>query len=102
MSQVEAAKGRPLKEFWRKKGIHSLKKYGLMIGFILISVVISVITPNFLSYANIMNILRQSSIIGIMAIGSTFVIIGGGFDISVGSILALAAAMVLGLQQSMP
>jgi ribose/xylose/arabinose/galactoside ABC-type transport system permease subunit len=37
-----------------------------------------------------------------MAIGTAFVIIGGGFDISVGSLLALAAAMSLKLQQSMP
>ena len=74
----------------------------MMIGFLCISIIISVITPNFLSTRNILNILRQSSIVGIMAIGSTFVIIGGGFDISVGSLLALAAAMCLGLQLHMP
>jgi ribose transport system permease protein len=102
MRKTEAKKKGSLKDFWSKKGRDSFKKYGLMIGFILISLVISIITPNFLSYTNVMNILRQSSIIGIMAIGTTFVIIGGGFDISVGSILALAAAMVLGLQRSMP
>ena len=102
MKKSEVKQKGILQEFWRKKGGDSLKKYGLMIGFILISLVISIITPNFLSYTNIMNILRQSSIIGIMAIGTTFVIIGGGFDISVGSILALAAAMVLGLQRSIP
>lgn len=87
---------------WRFKGREAVKKYGIMIGFMIISVIIAIITPNFLSYTNIMNILRQSSIIGIMAIGATFVIIGGGFDISVGSILALSAAMVLGLQKAMP
>ena len=45
--------------------------------------------------------LRQSSIVGVMAIGTTFVIIGGGFDISIGSLLALTAAMALGFQQHM-
>jgi ribose transport system permease protein len=59
-----------------------------MIGFVFISVIISIVTPNFLSSANLLNILRQSSIVGVMAIGTTFVIIGGGFDISVGSLLA--------------
>jgi ribose transport system permease protein len=49
----------------------------------------------------LLNILRQSTIVGIMAIGTTFVIIGGGFDISVGSVLALSAALALGLQGSM-
>lgn len=87
---------------WARRGGFSIKKYGLMIGFLLIGVIISVITPNFLTTTNLLNILRQSSIIGVMAIGSAFVIIGGGFDISVGSLLALAAAMSLKLQQSMP
>jgi ribose transport system permease protein len=80
----------------------SLKKYGLMIGFLFISLVISIVTPDFLSSTNILNILRQSSIVGVMAIGTTFVIIGGGFDISVGSLLALTAAMSLKLQQVLP
>lgn len=80
----------------------SIKKYGMMIGFLIISVVISIVTPNFLSARNILNILRQSSIVGVMAIGTTFVIIGGGFDICVGSLLALTAAMTLDLQRFMP
>ena len=90
------------KAIWGKRGGFSLKKYGLMIGFVFISVIISIVTPNFLSSTNILNILRQSSIVGVMAIGTTFVIIGGGFDISVGSLLALTAAMSLKLQQVLP
>lgn len=77
------------------------QKYGIMILFSILSIVISIVTPNFLNSQNIINILRQSSIIGVMAIGTTFVIIGGGFDISVGSVLALSAAMALGLQAEM-
>ncbi len=73
-----------------------------MIGFLVISLIISLITPNFLTVRNILNMLRQSSIVGIMAIGTTFVIIGGGFDISIGSLLALTAAMSLGFQQYVP
>jgi ribose transport system permease protein len=87
---------------WARRGGFSVKKYGLMIGFLFIGVVISIITPSFLTITNLLNILRQSSIIGVMAIGSAFVIIGGGFDISVGSLLALTAAMSLKLQQAMP
>jgi ribose transport system permease protein len=81
--------------------IFSFKKYGVMIGFVFICLVISLITPNFLTGRNILNILRQSSIIGIMAIGTTFVIIGGDFDISVGSVLALSAALTIGFQNNM-
>ena len=78
------------------------RKYGIMTIFGVICIIIAIITPNFLTSRNILNILRQSSIIGIMAIGTTYVIIGGGFDISVGSTLALSAAVVLGLQEFMP
>ncbi|HWR11694.1 MAG TPA: ABC transporter permease [Rectinemataceae bacterium] len=77
------------------------KRYGLLISFFVLSLGISLLTPNFLSSRNLLNILRQSTIVGIMAIGTTFVIIGGGFDISVGSVLALSAALALGLQGSM-
>ncbi len=80
---------------------YSIKKNGILFIFILLCIFLSIITPGFLSWANILNILRQSSIIGIMAIGTTYVIIGGGFDISVGSLLALTAAMCVGLQQHM-
>lgn len=83
------------------KGI-SIKKYGVLIGLLFISIVVSIITPNFLTYINILNIIRQSTIIGLMAIGTTYVIIGGDFDISIGSTLALTAAIVLGFQEYVP
>lgn len=78
------------------------RKYGMLISFFALSVIISFLTPNFLSLRNLINILRQSSIIGIMAIGTTFVILSGEIDISVGSTLALCAAITLGLQRAMP
>ncbi|OQB98997.1 MAG: Ribose transport system permease protein RbsC [Spirochaetes bacterium ADurb.Bin110] len=78
-----------------------LRRYGLLLSFFVLSLGISLVTQNFLSATNLLNILRQSAIVGIMAIGTTFVIIGGGFDISVGSTLALSAALALGLQGSM-
>ncbi|MEA2015302.1 MAG: ABC transporter permease [Actinomycetota bacterium] len=78
-----------------------IKKNGILFVFAIMCVLLSITTPGFLSWANILNILRQSSIVGIIAIGTTYVIIGGGFDISVGSLLALTAAMCVGLQQYM-
>ena len=91
-----------LQKILRKGSGFSFSKYGIMIGFLCISIIISLITPNFLTTRNILNMLRQSSIVGVMAIGTTYVIIGGGFDISIGSLLALTAAMSLGLQQYLP
>lgn len=74
------------------------RQYGILIIFSLLGLAISLVTENFLTYQNLLNILRQSSIVGLMAIGTTYVIIGGGFDISVGSILALTAAVSIGMQ----
>ncbi len=93
IANIKSSKARHYKEI--------VKRYGLLISFFVLSLGISFLTPNFLSAKNLMNILRQSTIVGIMAIGTTFVIIGGGFDISVGSTLALSAALALGLQSSM-
>lgn len=81
--------------------LHIINKNGILFVFLLLCILLSIITPGFLSWVNILNVLRQSSIIGIMAIGTTFVIIGGGFDISVGSTLVLTAAMCVGLQYYM-
>ena len=78
-----------------------LEKHLILTIFIVFCGGLSFMTPNFLSTENILNILRQSSIIGIIAVGATFVIIGAGFDISVGSILALCGALTLGLQYLM-
>lgn len=60
--------------------------------------VTTLLTDHFLSSLNLTNILVQSSIMAVIAIGMTFVIIGGGFDLSVGSTVALAgciAAMMI-------
>lgn len=59
-----------------------------------IVIIIGVIQPNFLSLYNIINIIRESSLVGIMAIGMTFVIISGGIDLSVGSVMGLSGIIV--------
>jgi ribose/xylose/arabinose/galactoside ABC-type transport system permease subunit len=69
-----------------------------LITLILLCVVTALMTDRFLSPLNLANILVQSSIMAVIAMGMTFVIVGGGFDLSVGSTTALAgcvAAMVM-------
>ena len=67
---------------------------------VLVCVVMFILTPNFLTASNLTNIVTQSSIVGIAAVGATFVIITGGIDLSVGSNIALsgmiAATLVSG------
>jgi len=66
----------------------------LLLILIGLMVVLSLSSNRFLSYNNIMNLLRQTSIIGVMAIGMTFVIISAGIDLSVGSVLAFSSIML--------
>ena len=68
-----------------------------LISLIVLCAVTALLTNRFLSPLNLTNILVQSSIMAVIAMGMTFVIVGGGFDLSVGSTAALAgciAAMV--------
>ncbi|TVQ41153.1 MAG: ribose ABC transporter permease [Spirochaetaceae bacterium] len=76
------------------KGI--LKTYGILIAFLVICLILAILTPVFLRWANILNVIRQSSIYGVMAVGMTFVILSGGIDLSVGSVLALSGVIAAG------
>ena len=75
----------------------NFREHGVLIGFIVLCMVIGILTPNFLSMRNMLNLMRQCSIIGIIAMGMTFVIISGNFDISVGAICGLSGAVALKL-----
>jgi ribose transport system permease protein len=61
---------------------------------------LSLLSPYFLTPANLLNVLRQVSINAILALGMTVVIVKGGIDLSVGSLLALAGALAAGLSLS--
>lgn len=73
----------------------NLRKGGVILGFLVLCAAISIATPAFLTKTNILNLLRQSSIVGVIAAGMTFVIISGNFDISVGAIAAFCGAITL-------
>lgn len=70
-----------------------LMKYKAVIGLILFSAIITLINPSFLTVSNLLNVFRQTSINAIIAAGMTFVILTGGIDLSVGSVLGLAGAI---------
>lgn len=77
-----------------------LVKYKSLIGLVLLIAVVSILSPSFLSSKNIFNILRQTSVNAIIAAGMTFVILTGGIDLSVGSILAISGAVCASLLAS--
>lgn len=69
-----------------------LQDYGVLIALIVLVVGISIASPHFRTFSNFMSLLRQSSINGFIAFGMTCVILTGGIDLSVGSVLALTTA----------
>ena len=71
-----------------------LRDAGTLLGLVVIVVVFSILSPNFLTQQNILNILQQSSINACVALGMTLVIIAGGIDLSVGPTAAIAAVVV--------
>lgn len=68
-------------------------KYGILIAFILICIVLAIASPKFLTIPNIRIILTQVSINALLAFGVTFVIITGGIDLSLGSVLAVSGVI---------
>lgn len=64
---------------------------GLVAALIIICAVGTITSPYFLSTSNLVLILTQASVIGVVSVGMTFVIISGGIDLSVGAIIALAS-----------
>jgi ribose transport system permease protein len=69
------------------------EKIAPFVAFLVLFVASSVLSPYFLQARNLLNILRQVSYTGIIALGMTFVIISGGIDLSVGSLAAFNASM---------
>jgi ribose transport system permease protein len=80
--------------------IKILKNQGALVAFILLFVFASLKYDRFLTFINFSNISRQVSMIGLVAVGMTFVIITGGIDLSVGSILAVAGVLAANFSSS--
>lgn len=79
-----------------KLGKFLLEQRSIVALLVLIAIV-SFINPDFFSIDNILNILRQTSVNAIIAVGMTFVILIAGIDLSVGSVLALTGAIAASL-----
>jgi ribose transport system permease protein len=72
-----------------------LSVFGPVIALLLLIILGALLNGNFLSYGNIMNVVARSATIGIIAIGATFVITAGGLDLSVGSMAAFVAGVMI-------
>ncbi|MFH0065614.1 ABC transporter permease [Peribacillus sp. NPDC056705] len=76
------------------------QKFGPLLALVLLFIVITVLNQSFMEPNNILNLLRQTSINALIAFGMTFIILTGGIDLSVGSILALSSALMAGMMVS--
>ena len=65
-------------------------KYGSLVALIVLCAIMTIIKPRFLNPLNVRNILRLSSINGLLAVGMTFVCLTGGIDLSVGAVMGCA------------
>jgi len=80
-----------LKGIWRN--------YSVLVVFVGIIGICAIAAPRFLRMDNLLNILRNTSTVGAIALGMTFVIIAGGIDLSSGPVLATAGAVLILLQR---
>lgn len=92
-------KARPASEKSRKAA-DLLLKYALYIILLAILVVVSIIRPDFLNVTNLLNIIKQASTKGILALGCAGLIVLAGTDLSIGRVLGLSAAVTASLVQS--
>ena len=72
------------------------RQLGTLAGLGLLVVLLTVLSPHFLSVSNLSNVLEQTAINAVIAVGMTFVILSGGIDLSVGSLVALSGVALAG------
>jgi len=77
-----------------------IERFGTVISLVIVLIAASLLSDRFFSQTNIMNVIRQTAIVGVLAIGMTFVILTAGIDLSVGSTLALVVVLVASVLQT--
>jgi inositol transport system permease protein len=78
----------------KEKVSRILNRYGMLFILIALIILMSILSPTFFTTGNLLNIVRQMSVVGIVAIGVTIVIITTGIDLSSGSVIALVSVVV--------
>jgi len=81
----------------RRDPIAAVRRYGVVLALLLLLAILGVASPTFFRWTNFANILAQWAPVGIMAVGTTYVILAGGFDLSVASGFAFCAVVAAAL-----
>ncbi len=90
VTDVEAAAPRPSAADAFKKGLRQAAAFGTLLVLIILFAIAS---PNFLTFSNITTILLSTAVIGVLALGTTFVIVTGGIDLSIGTGMTMASVI---------
>lgn len=72
----------------------AMSRFGALTGLLLLCVMLAFLSPHFLTIENLFNILRQSTVISLVAVGQLLAILTAGIDLSVGSVMALSMVVV--------
>ncbi len=87
----------------RALGTYAGRQLGTFAGLLALCAILWGATPHFLTVSNLLNVLEQTALNAIVAMGMTYVIISGGIDLSVGSVLAVAGiGLALALESGLP
>ena len=79
------------------------RQFGTFVGLLALCTLLTILTPHFLTISNLLNITEQTTINAVISVGMTFVILSGGIDLSVGSIVAVAGVcLATALQRHVP
>ncbi len=76
------------------------RELGTLGGLLALGLLLTALTPHFLTVSNLLNVMEQTSINAVIAVGMTFVILSGGIDLSVGSLVALSGVVLATVLQA--
>ena len=92
MTELAAGAGKKAQRSWKEMYLRAVAPF---VALVLLLVLGAFASPNFLSIDNLLNVLTRSAFIAIIAVGATFVISAGGLDLSVGSMVAFVASLMI-------
>src|SRR5215510_5356352 len=92
MADAAAARSET-KPSWRRAPLGVLRRLGALLALLVMCATLSALSDHFLTFDNLMNVFRQSSVNALLALGQLVVIVTAGIDLSVGSILGLVCVL---------
>jgi ribose transport system permease protein len=92
MTDLTAGAGKKTQRSWKDMDLRAVAPF---VALVLLLILGAFASPNFLSIDNLLNVLTRSAFIAIIAVGATFVISAGGLDLSVGSMVAFVASLMI-------